>query len=86
MKYTDILSSFGNSLKIIRKVRNISQEELASLCNLDRTYISGLECGKRNPTLKVLSEIANNLDVSLIDLFHGIEDIEGKKNEQDQKG
>ena len=68
-----VLKIFGNSLRKIRKSRGLSQEEFAFQCGLDRTYISGLECGIRNPTLKVLTTIANHLEVSLSELLLHIE-------------
>jgi len=68
----DILTVFGNSLRELRKGLGLSQEELALRCGLDRTYISGLERGKRNPTLKVLSVVAQHLEVSPSDLLLSI--------------
>ena len=47
----------------------MSQEELAHQTNLDRTYISGIERGVRNPTLKVLEQIATALDVQACELI-----------------
>lgn len=41
----------------------LSQEELAFRCDLDRTYISLLERGKRKPTLSVIFKICNNLNI-----------------------
>jgi len=68
----DIFSVFGHSLRERRKALGLSQEELAFRCDLDRTYVSGLERGKRNPTLKVLSVVAQQLDISLSDLLLSI--------------
>jgi transcriptional regulator with XRE-family HTH domain len=50
----------------------LSQKELALITTLDRTYISGLERGKRNPTLKVVAKIAHSLEISLSQLLDGI--------------
>ncbi|MCO6524080.1 MAG: helix-turn-helix transcriptional regulator [Candidatus Schmidhempelia sp.] len=47
----------------------MSQEAFAYKCGLDRTYISGIERGVRNPTLKIIYIIAQNLDVELSTLF-----------------
>jgi transcriptional regulator with XRE-family HTH domain len=60
---------FGDSLRKLRNERQLSQEEFALLCGLDRTYISGLERGTRNPTLKVLDLIATSLDISISELL-----------------
>lgn len=67
-----LLSDFGNVLRAIRTSRNLSQEQLGHITGLDRTYISGLERGKRNPTLKVLASIAFCLNVTLSQLLEGI--------------
>jgi transcriptional regulator with XRE-family HTH domain len=51
-------------LKEYRSKNNLSQEELAYKCDLDRTYISLLERGKRKPTLSVIFNICNSLNVT----------------------
>ena len=53
--------AFGQTLKTYRKKAKISQEALALECGLDRTYISALERGIRQPTLKSLFKISNVL-------------------------
>lgn len=67
-----ILLGFGKNLKHFRKNKNLSQEDLAFKCGLDRTYISGLERGKRNPTLKIISLLAQHLDISMSELVSNI--------------
>ena len=71
-KKDDLLVTFGEQLKNFRKEQNISQEELAYRTGLDRTYISGLECGKRNPTLKILVKLAHSLKMSPCDLLKNL--------------
>ncbi len=66
------LEVFGDSLRQLRKSRDLSQEEFALVCGLDRTYISGLERGTRNPTLKVLHQIAKSLNVSISELLSDV--------------
>lgn len=51
----------------------ISQEELGLRANLDRTYISGVERGVRNPSLTALISLANGLGISVSVLLHGLE-------------
>ena len=76
MKKRDaLLVLFGEQLKKFRKERNISQEELAFKAELDRTYISGLECGKRNPTLKILVKLAISLNMSPCELLKNLHSI-----------
>jgi transcriptional regulator with XRE-family HTH domain len=57
----ELLHAFGITLKHFRKEKSWSQEELADHSGLDRTYISLLERGHRNPTLSTLFSLANCL-------------------------
>jgi transcriptional regulator with XRE-family HTH domain len=68
--HQDALQLFGLRIKQLRLARDISQEELGALSNLDRTYISGIERGKRNVGLKNILQIAKALNVSASDLFN----------------
>ena len=68
-----LLVNFGDALRNWRRSRNLSQENLGQLTGLDRTYISGLERGKRNPTLKVIAHIAACLGTTASDLLEGLE-------------
>lgn len=68
MPIIDIKVFFGRRLQEIRKNKNISQEELAFLSNIDRTYISGVERGKRNISIVNINKIAIALKVD-IELF-----------------
>ena len=63
------LTTFGKNLKGLRTQKGISQEEFADRTKLDRTYISGLERGKRNPSFLTLIKLAENLDVTIEKLF-----------------
>lgn len=65
----NIQHKFGQQVRLLRKKTNMSQEAFAYKCGLDRTYISGIERGVRNPTLKIIYIIAQNLDVELSTLF-----------------
>lgn len=65
----NIQYKFGQQVKLLRKKTNMSQEAFADKCGLDRTYISGIESGVRNPTLQIINTIAKNLDVELSTLF-----------------
>jgi transcriptional regulator with XRE-family HTH domain len=61
--------AFGQRIRAIRNRRRVSQEGLALQCGLDRTYISGIERGTRNPSLTNILKIATALDVPPSDLF-----------------
>ena len=54
--------AFGEVVRSLRKEIGISQEKLGWRCGLDRTYISGIERGKRNPTIQSIWLIAEGLD------------------------
>jgi len=69
-----ILCAFGNLVKQRRIALGISQEELGFRANLDRTYISGLERGVRNPSLTALFSLATGLDLEVSELLNGLED------------
>jgi len=64
-----VTEKFGQRIKTLRKARNLSQEELAELCGLDRTYISGIERGVRNVSLRNIEVLAQALEVSIAALF-----------------
>lgn len=55
---------FGKVLKMIRVENKVSQDALADLCELDRTYISLLERGLRQPTITTLFKLAEALKIS----------------------
>ena len=64
-----IHAAFGRAVRAIRTERFLSQEQLAERAHLDQTYLSGIERGVRNPTLRVISRIAEGLETSLPELF-----------------
>lgn len=67
-----ILERFGTRVRDARRAKNLSQEAFADLCGLDRTYISGIERGKRNVALRNIALIAEALDVSISKLTAGL--------------
>jgi len=67
-----LLVRFGERLRKLRQETGLSQEAFAELCGLDRTYISGIERGKRNVSLENLKLIAKALNTSLSRLFEGL--------------
>lgn len=60
----EIKKDFGERLRSIRKSKGLSQETLALTCELDRTYIGGVERGERNISLINIYKIADALGVS----------------------
>ncbi|EDR6733890.1 helix-turn-helix transcriptional regulator [Klebsiella pneumoniae] len=70
MKNTSsIQAQFGAHLKKLRLQSGLSQEAFADKCGLDRTYVSGIERGVRNPTLEVISVLAKGLEIEMSELF-----------------
>ncbi len=66
----DIKIKFGQRIKELRLIRGFSQEKLAEISDLDRTYIPGIEAGKRNVSLVVVEKIAKALDLSISELLN----------------
>lgn len=60
---------FGKRLREMRKRKGISQETLALVCDLDRTYIGSVERGERNISLINMHKIANALGMAVERLF-----------------
>lgn len=65
----DILSALGARVRMLRQARGLSQEKLAELAGLHRTYISSVELGKRNVSLLNIQALANALGVSVEEFF-----------------
>ena len=68
----DILVRFGERLRELRKAQGYSQEGFAAACELDRTYIGGIERGERNLALRNIEAIAQTLGISLSELMEGL--------------
>lgn len=69
----DICDKIGRTIKEIRNERGLSQEEFSELIQVHRTYISPLENGKKNPSIKTLKKILTILDLSLEEFFRRVE-------------
>ena len=65
----DIKEALGKRIKLLRNQMGISQEELADRAEIDRTYITSVECGKRNISIVNIDKIAQALGVTLSKLF-----------------
>ena len=65
----DARRELGLRIKALRDDRQLSQEELAHRAAIHVTYLSGLENGKRNPSLLVLERLATALSLKIVDLF-----------------
>ena len=67
------LKRFGTNVRTLREKRELSQEQLAEIADLNRTYVGGLERGERNATLGSALRIAKALKTTVADLCAGID-------------
>jgi len=59
----------GNRIKQLRKEMGLSQEKLALKAGIDRTYLAGIEAGKRNATIISLKKVVDALEITMKDFF-----------------
>jgi transcriptional regulator with XRE-family HTH domain len=64
-----VQESFGEQVRRLRKARGWSQEELGARTERHWTYIGGIERGERNPTLRVIADLAKAFGLPMRDLF-----------------
>lgn len=69
MDKNQYLVCFGKKVKELRKQKGLSQEALALLCDLDRSYIGGVERGERNINLINIYKITLALNINIKDFF-----------------
>ncbi|GMQ23682.1 helix-turn-helix transcriptional regulator [Algoriphagus sp. oki45] len=65
----DVKAEYGKKVRTIRKKEGVSQESLADLAGLDRTYISDIENGKRNVSIETIFKIAEALKTPVVEFF-----------------
>ncbi len=75
----DILVSIGKRIKVVREKKEITQEELEVKTGINAKYISAVERGQKNVTIKTLDKIAKGLEVELYQLFLFSDDFEPEK-------
>ena len=64
----DLRFVVGANLRILREAKGLPQDELAHLADIHTTYLSGIENGKRNISLRVLERLASALSVTEAEL------------------
>jgi len=77
---TSLLHALGQAIRQVREDRSLSQERLAELAGLHRTYLSSVEQGRRNLSIGNVSKIANALGVSMTELVQLCEDRLDRSN------
>jgi transcriptional regulator with XRE-family HTH domain len=63
------LVAFGKAVRALRKSKGLSQEAFADVANIDRSYMGHIERGEKNVTLTKVYQIADALEVTVLDLF-----------------
>jgi transcriptional regulator with XRE-family HTH domain len=66
----DIKEKIGLKVKQLREQKSFSIEYLANISNVDRTYISDIEKGKRNVSIQIMEKIILALDTDLMEFFN----------------
>lgn len=72
---------FGKKIQMLRKNKNLSQEKLATILNIDRHYLSRIENGKSEPSLSVLCNMAKYFKVNITTLI----DMQVDSSSNDEK-
>lgn len=71
--------AFGQTLRLLRETQGLSQEALADLCHIHRTYVSQLERGLKSPTLRLVWQICESLDTDPLTL---VSDMVGRLHQE----
>jgi transcriptional regulator with XRE-family HTH domain len=75
-----ILQKLGQRIRLLREQKNVSQQELAFLCDFEKSNMSRIEAGRTNPTFLTLLKICSALSIKLSELltFEELENLEKK--------
>jgi transcriptional regulator with XRE-family HTH domain len=65
----DMRKLVGRNVKRLREIKGLTQEQFAERSGFSQQYISGLECGRRNPTVVTVYELAQALGVGHLELL-----------------
>ena len=72
MENYNLHNKIGQKIKEIRNNKNLSQEKLANIADIDRTYLPDIEKGNRKISIQILNKITNALEIRLSDFFKDI--------------
>ncbi len=64
---------FGETIRDFRKKNGLAQEKLASIAGIDRTYMSAIERGLKNPSLKIIFKISEGLGICPSEIISELE-------------
>ena len=65
--------SIGDNIRKYRKIKNITQKELGETIGISNTYLSDIETGRTNPSIKTLKKIAKGLEIKYMELLKDTE-------------
>lgn len=68
-----IRARLGYRIRLLREDRGLSQSDFAYRIGINRSYLSGVENGKRNLTVDILARMADILGITLSELFEGVD-------------
>jgi transcriptional regulator with XRE-family HTH domain len=68
MKITELQQKIGEKIRRLRESKDISQQNLAAICNFEKANLSRIETGRTNPTISTLYKISQALEVSLSEI------------------
>jgi transcriptional regulator with XRE-family HTH domain len=69
-----IEEAFGQTIRELRKSKKLSQEALSDLSSLDRSFISQLECGNKQPSLVTIFQLAEAFNMSAANIISMVEE------------
>ena len=72
----DILATLAENIKYYRSQLEMTQEELASRAGINRSYLAGIESGRRNPSARTMEKLAGALSVSPADLLTPLDPLQ----------
>jgi len=75
----DMRKLVGENVKRIRTKKGLTQEQFAVMSGFSQQYVSGLETGKRNPTVVTVFELASALGVGYLELMRPTRNYRGRK-------
>lgn len=65
--------AFGQVVRELRTTQSLSQEALAERCRISRPHVSRLETGRNSPTLSMVFQLAEALQVTPVELLAGVQ-------------
>lgn len=80
-----IKASLGRRIKALRRENGLTQAKLAPMINVEQSYLSKLKLGSRNPSLSMLSKIADAFGITLSELFSGLPKDEGEPSSKNSR-